>query len=315
VSVINRTERRRIVVKRTVIGVALALGMVSGASAQPTQSSAEAEQTRARQRVFMMEGVLERAVQIGVDSLRQRVRTVMPDDTLLLSGAPAVRGFRLEGYGVIFDVEVPALRRSMAWSLRTMNESAALVARDLAQMRAIAQSIPDQRARAEFDRSLRRVQQQIGPVPPPMPETAAAQAVAAQAVSTPAVPTGPTAQAVSATAVIPGALAGGLPPEPLPPAPLPDAQLLQDPSEAYTQEVKSALVDAMVENSGPLGIGPDEWLTIAARDNVQIDRFTPGDPSEVSTIILRIKGSDLAAYRAGRITLDQVRQRVEVRDF
>jgi hypothetical protein len=138
-----------------------------------------------------------------------------------------------------------------------------------------------------------------------MPEMAAAQAA----------PGGLTAQAVSATSVVPGPLTTALPPEPLPAAPLPDAQLLQDPSEAYTQEVKSALVDAMIENSGPLGIGPDEWLTVAARDNVQIDRFTPGDPSEVSTIILRIKGSDLAAYRAGRITLDDVRQRVEVRDF
>lgn len=281
--------------KRWIIGVALIFGMGGASSAQPVQQSAEAEQTKARQKVFMMEGVLERAVQIGVDTLRQRVRTVMPDDTLLLSGAPAVRGFRLEGYGVIFDVEVPALRRSMAWSLRTMNESAAMVARDLAQMRAIMQTIPDPRAKAEFERSLRRVQQQLGPMGPVAPEVTAAQAS----------PGTVTAQSVS-TAVAPPAPPG---------APLPDAQLLQDPSEAYTQEVKSALIDAMVENSGPLGIGPDEWLTLAARDNVQIDRFTPGDPSEVSTIVLRIKGSDLAAYRTGKITLEEVRKRVDVREF
>ncbi len=272
---------------------ALLVGAATAASAQTAQApqSADIEQVKARQRVFMMEGVLERAVQIGVDTLRQRVRTVMPDDTLLLSGAPAVRGFRLEGYGVMFDVEVPALRRSMAWSLRTMNESAALLARDLAQMGAILQSIPDQRARAEFERSLRRVQQHIGPVGPVAgPEVTAAQA-------------GPGAvTAASLTSVAPV-------------APPPDAQLLQDPSEAYTHEVKSALIDAMVENSGPLAIGPEEWLTVAARDNVQVDRFMPGDPSEVSTIVLQIKGSDLAAYRAGRITLDEVRQRVIVREF
>ena len=281
--------------KRWMIGVALTFGVAGVSAAQPVQQSAEAEQAKARQKVFMMEGVLERAVQIGVDTLRQRVRTVMPDDTLLLSGAPAVRGFRLEGYGVLFDVEVPALRQSMAWSLRTMNESAAMLARDLAQMRRILQSIPDPAARAEFERSLRRVQQQMGPMGPVAPDMAAAQGAPATL----------TAQSVSATAVTPVA--------PLPP--LPDAQLLQDPSEAYTHEVKSALIDAMVENSGPLAIAPDEWLTIAARDNVQIDRFTPGDPSEVSTIVLRIKGSDLAAYRAGRITLDEVRARVDVREF
>ena len=280
--------------KRWMIGVALTFGVAGASAAQPVQQNAEAEQAKARQKVFMMEGVLERAVQIGVDTLRQRVRTVMPDDTLLLSGAPAVRGFRLEGYGILFDVEVPALRRSMAWSLRTMNESAAMLARDLAQMRRILQSIPDPQARAEFERSLRRVQQQVGPVGPVTTEVAAAQA-------------GPgtlSAQSVSATSVTPAA-----------PLPVPDAELLQDPSQAYTQEVKSALIDAMVENSGPLSIAPDEWLTIAARDNVQIDRFTPGDPSEVSTIVLRIKGSDLAAYRTGQITLDEIRKRVDVREF
>ena len=79
----------------------------------------------------MMEGVLERAVQLGVENLRRRIRAVMPDDALLQGGAPQVRGFRLEGYGVFFDVEVPSLRRSLAWSLRTMNENAAVLARDL----------------------------------------------------------------------------------------------------------------------------------------------------------------------------------------
>jgi hypothetical protein len=270
---------------------ALLVSAASAASAQ-TPQGADIEQVKSRQRVFMMEGVLERAVQIGVDTLRQRVRTVMPDDTLLLSGAPEVRGFRLEGYGVMFDVEVPALRRSMAWSLRTMNESAAMLARDLAQMHAILQSIPDQRARAEFERSLRRVQQQVGPVGPAGPDVAASQAG----------PGGVTATSVANTSVAPAET-------------LPDAQLLQDPSEAYTQEVKSALIDAMVDNSGPLAIGPEEWLTVAARDNVQVDRFMPGDPSEVSTIVLQIRGSDLAAYRAGRLTLDEVRKRVIVREF
>jgi hypothetical protein len=284
-------------VKGWIIG-ALVFGVASGVTAQTAQTVPAGDNDAARlarQRVFMMEGVLERAVQIGVTSLRERVRTVLPDDTLLLSGAPEVRGFRLDGYGVMFDVEVPALRRSMAWSLRTINESAALVARDLAQMRAILQTIPDPRARAEFERSLRRVQQQLGPVSPAAPELAAAQAA----------PGTLTATSVAATSIAPD-------PQPLP---QPDAQLLQDPSEAYTQEVKGALIDAMIENSGPLGIGPDEWLTVAARDNVQVDRFMPGDPSEVSSIVLRIKGSDLAAYRTGRITADEVRARVLVGEF
>ena len=111
----------------------------------------------------MMEGVLERAVQLGVDNLRRRVRAVMPDDALLQGGAPQVRGFWLDGYGVFFDIEVPALRRSLAWSIRTMNETGNALARDLAAMRAFVPAIPDPRVKAEFERTLRRVQQQIDP--------------------------------------------------------------------------------------------------------------------------------------------------------
>ena len=44
--------------------------------------------------------------------------------------------------------------------------------------------------------------------------------------------------------------------------------MVRDPNEAYTRAVKEALVDAMLESSGPLNLAPDEWLTVAARDNV-----------------------------------------------
>jgi hypothetical protein len=35
----------------------------------------------------------------------------------------------------------------------------------------------------------------------------------------------------------------------------------------------------------------------------------------VSTIFLRIKGADLAAFRAGQIDLTEVRRRVEVKEY
>jgi hypothetical protein len=190
----------------------------------------------------------------------------------------------------MFDVEVPGLRQSMAWSLRTMNQTGPLLARDLAQMRQVVQSLADARLRGELDQALRRIQQQIGPMPPSPPERNLAQGtVAAQSAPV---------SVATATA----------PPE-LDPANVPD------PSEAYTREVKRALIDAMVESGGSLAVGGAEWLTVAARDNVRIDRFMTGDPSEVTTIVLRIKGGDLAAYRAGRLTLDEVRDRVEAREF
>ena len=240
----------------------------------------------------MMEGVLERAVQLGVDNLRRRVRAVMPDDGLLQGGVAQVRGFPLEGYGVFFDVEVPALRQSLAWSMRTMHDTGMALARDLAKIRGLVQSVADPRTQAEFDRTLRRIQQQIGPTP----------SVQAGQVTSPGGATSVTAQAV----------ASGQPP--VPAGGDVDQVLLNDPNEAYTQEVRAAVIDAMIENSGQLALGDHEWLTVAARDNAPAGPFTSGNPDAV-TLVLRVKGADLSAFRAGRLTLEQVRSRVEVDEF
>jgi hypothetical protein len=277
----------------------MVVGMVAALSAQTAQRSAEDEQMRkARQQISMMEGVLERAVQNGVDNLRRKVREVMPDDALLQGGLPQVRGFRLESYGIFFDVEVPGLRSSMAWTLRTLNDTGMALARDLARMRAYVQSLADARVRADLDRTLQRIQRGIGPVPLPAQErtaTAAAQ--------------GPPGAAVAAQSVNPAVSAAALSA-----APQADQALLIDPNDAYTEEVKAAIVDAMIEYSGALVIGPDEWLTVAARDNEPSNPFTQGNP-DAKTILLRVKGSDLAAFRAGRLRLDEIRARVEVREF
>ena len=262
--------------RRFIVGVVATIVVTSGIGYAQTQPpAADSEQVRLRQRIFMMEGVLERAVQLGVDNLRRRARAVMPDDALVQGSAAQVRGFQLEGYGVFFDVEVPSLRRSIAWSLRTMNETTMALTRDLAAMRAFVQAIDDPRARAEYERVLQRVQRQVAP--PQMQNPVAPERIAAQA---PAIPV--------------------------------DATLLNDPSEAYTQEVRASLVDAMIENSGALVLGSDEWLTVAARDNAPTDSFMPGDQM---TLVLRLKGSDIAAFRAGNLTLEQVRARVQAGEF
>src|SRR5438045_9751399 len=91
--------------------------------------------------------------------------------------------------------------------------------------------------------------------------------------------------------------------------------VFDDQNGAYTREVSAAIIYAMIENSGPLPVGDNEWLTVAARDNVRPDRLVPGDMSNISSIVFRIKGSDLAAFRAGRVTLDDTRTRVEVKQF
>ncbi len=274
---------------------ALALVAATGVSAQQPAPNAE----KARYKMFTMEGVLEKAVEQGADQLRRQVQRLMPD-MLLMSGAAEARGFRLEGYGVFFDVEVPVLRRSVAWSLRTMVDENGLAATSaLQQFKAHIDTIPDPRVKANLQQALKRIELQVGPVQPP-------------AVATPRGGQPPPGTVSAAVDVEP-------PPPPaqsqVPQLTAADEALLKNPSEVYEEEVIGALIDAMLDYSAPIGVGPDEWLTVAARDNEHRDRLMPGDAYDLMTIVLRVKGSDLAAFRADRLTREEARKRVEVREF
>jgi hypothetical protein len=90
--------------------------------------------------------------------------------------------------------------------------------------------------------------------------------------------------------------------------------ILNNPEEAYRTEVKQALMDAMLDHSAPLGVPAAEWLTIAARRNEDRSRLAPVD-SDARTIIIRIQGADLAAFRAGRLTREDALKRMDVRVF
>jgi hypothetical protein len=288
------------VVKQFIAGAVFFVGLVSAVSGQVVQSPSVELAAQARYKIFVMEGVLERAVANGAAILSRQVRAVAPD-SLLLTGQPEARGFRLDSYGVFFDVQVPALRRSVAWTLRTMADDNGVAATTaLAQLRAHIQTVSDPRMRADLQRALRRLELQVGPGPmqtSPGVATAGSSPLAGPSTASQRVdvPDPATAGQVGAAIV--------------------DPALLLDPNEAYTREVKEALIDAMLENSGPLGIGAEEWLTVAARDNERGDRLVPGDAYDVMTIVFRIKGSDLADFRAGRISLEEARQRVDVREF
>jgi hypothetical protein len=78
----------------------------------------------------------------------------------------------------------------------------------------------------------------------------------------------------------------------------------------YTVAVQERLIDAMLDLR--MDLRPEEWLTIAAHDG---DGPAPGEISEAITLILRVRGSDLLDFRGGRLTLQEARKRVEVREF
>ena len=243
-----------------VVAAVVSLWAVTAGAQAP--KSAEAEQIRQRQRLSVMESVLVRAVANGADNLLRQVKHVMPD-VPMLSGAPEVRGFRLDGYGVFFDVEVPALRLPLAWALRYIDGNVLAVNAALARLRAMAIDQPVQE-RERLEALFRQMEARNN-----MPVPASAQV---------------------------------------------DPAVVRDPNEAYTRAVKEALVDAMLESSGPLNLGPGEWLTVAARDNVPNDPLVPGDSTDLKSAIFKIRGSDLAAFRSGQITLEQARALVKAEE-
>ena len=88
---------------------------------------------------------------------------------------------------------------------------------------------------------------------------------------------------------------------------------VQDTGQKYRDAVKLALIDAMLDYTKNLELKPEEWLSVAARGSESA--LTPGEILQLTTVILRVKGSDLADYLAGRLTKDEARQKVEVRQF
>jgi hypothetical protein len=87
----------------------------------------------------------------------------------------------------------------------------------------------------------------------------------------------------------------------------------EDPGQKYRDAVKRCLIDAMLDNSKSMDLGPDEWLTVAARGSES--GLIPGEIYQLTTLVLKVKGSDLADFLAGRVTKEQARQKVEVRQF
>jgi hypothetical protein len=204
--------------------------MISGgASAQNVQRPARttSAQLEARQQIAELEAVLESAVRYGAQMLDQRLKASSAANMVMFAGMERARGFRLDDYGVMFDVEFPSMRRSVVWSLQELE-------------------------RSNVGSAVRAAQSNVS----------------------------------------------------------------VQPREIYQNEISDALLNVILDYPRAI-VGPDEWLTVAARESLVVDRrFGNTGPSEVPmTVILRIKGSDLQAVREQKLTRDEARTRVEVKQY
>jgi hypothetical protein len=253
------------------------------AAPQPAPTQPASSPENRRHSIKMMEAVLSRAVLGGAEHLAEQLGNGSPNMSFF-TGQARAHGFQLEGYGVFFHVEIPEMQQSLVMSVSTLERDLA-VANALESMRRALGAVPDGGARIQAEMALKRLEVQVGPMP---------------ALADPAGPRN----------VIRAADAAPAPVADLPPVDLP---VLRDPSAAYRTAIKDALIDAMLEHSRGMNIRPDEWLTIAAHRGE-----SPLGPNEIinsPTLVLRIKGSDLALYDADRTRKAEIRQRVEGREF
>lgn len=84
---------------------------------------------------------------------------------------------------------------------------------------------------------------------------------------------------------------------------------VMDPDAFYVKAVRDYLTNAMLDQSKSLELRGNEWLTLMARG----DESGPDAPSQPATMTLRVKGSDLNDFLAGRVTRDEVLKRIEVK--
>jgi hypothetical protein len=287
-----------------IAGCGLMLAVPAGAQERRSPAPPKPDpQVVARYQLAQMEGVLEAAAQHGARIVSRQWQAGMPQVTLM-SGSARARGFRLDGYGVFFDVDVPAMRQSVMWSWRMLDQNNADTASALESLKNFARAVSDPAQKRQVEQAIRSLEVRVGPFPSVADAIRAGDAVkrdgqAAAVVTMPSPPAAIGPPPPAATVVAQGA---GVPDE------------VGDLNAAYTDAVKDALVDAMLNYSRQLALGADEWLTIAARD-ASNPRVSGDDPADITTIFLRVKGSDLKALHEGRITPEEARKRVDVREY
>jgi hypothetical protein len=244
-----------------------------------------------RYQMSQMERVLEGAVEHGATLIRDRLRNVMPADMLLTENARA-RGFRLDGYGVFFDVEVPALEGALPWSFRTLDQNNLGVDNAMQTLRAFVQGAAADDV--NLQQALKRIELQV---------SSSGSLLSPNDNSLLAAPAAAVADANGAATDAPTPAASG-----------PPDVVLENMAEAYRAEIREALINAMLEHSRGLAIQPNEWLTIAARRSDDRPRLAPADP-EGQTVIISLRGADLMDFLKGQVSHEEARKRIDLRVF
>jgi hypothetical protein len=225
-----------------VLGLTLQPAMASAQTAVPPSATDQ----RRYDGMSILEGTLTGAVRSAASKIAKDLQSNTPN-AMLFTGEARAKGFTLDGYGVFFYVEIPAVNLELTFMVESIERDAQ---RRLELPSAAAPGTVNSRRE----------------LPSPSNPKETLQNLASD-----------------------------------------------DPAQRWRDTVKLALVDAMLEHSKSLELKPDEWLSVAARGSE--GGLLPNEIYQLTTIVLRVKGSDLSDYLAGRLTKDEARLKVEVRQF
>lgn len=274
--------RRTMVTFKRSIGAVLLVALGWG-TAQAQVSASEAEQIRVRQQMALMESVLARAIVNGAEQVMTEMRRVISDRPRL--GQARVSGFRLDEANLVFHVQVPEMVLPILWPVAVREHQDRTLLMRIQQLRTQASAMPAGPEQRELMEQIVALEQQLG--------------LGNLRVSAPG------RGQVGAQSLVPV-------PSSVSVSPTVEPSVVDDPESAYTRAVKAALIDAMLINSQGLGLRPDEWLTVVARDAVPGNPQQPGDAIDASIWLMKVKGTTLAAYQSRTISLDEARKQVVV---
>ena len=249
--------------------------------ASPNEKVASSDAIESRYQLRIMERVFEQAVTHGAEQFASRIETSDPSSRINFAGIARARGFKLDGYGVFFDVQVPILRPSVNWVFRQLNQLdfSARIAADLDEVlpvfREKMRTFDDEQLMENFERALLAFPRPLPPGPPMGPE--------------------------------------GPPMEPPPGAQLVGREALvaseEDLQAEYAAQIAAEVTAVILDHSEAILLGADDWLVVAT-----VASFSPNDTPGMK-MMLKIRGSDLIALRARELSREDAIKRIETGEF
>jgi hypothetical protein len=250
--------------------------------------------------IRQMEQTLTNAVKAGATTVATQLQIQQPASLFATTDA-RTRGFDLEGYGVFFDIDVPAMMQSVLYARQVLVD-------ELDTWRERARTTQNEDARRLALSQVRHLEATLGLPPQPVfaethqPPQGIAVAATTDTVTSPVTPAAatvvPSAKALSASP--------SSPPVSVPPLP-------RDPrtaDEIYTDAIKNKVIDTILTFGGGLDIDDAQWLIVAARTTTA----APGQIDDSVSVFIRIKGADLNAFVQKKITREEVLTRIQIKE-